>query len=408
MAPARRHGAEGDHGKKETMSLPIPLIPDEAQPVQGRVLRVALSRFRSYGSASLTPEAPLVALVGQNGAGKTNVLEALSFLTPGRGLRRATLSEAAFDQGDGGWAVNATVEGAYGESVLGTGIDGGEEEARTRICRIDRVAVGSAAAFAEHVRVVWLTPAMDGLFLGSAGERRRFLDRLVLAVDAEHGARVNALERSLRARNRLLEENFHEAAWLEAVEHETAELAVAVAAARAETVRRLAGLVEATRDPASLFPWAALALDGALEAGVLVRPALDVEDEYRDVLRENRHRDRAAGRTTNGPHLTDLLAVHGPSGAPAERCSTGQQKALLIGLILAHARLVAEMAGFTPVVLLDEVAAHLDPERRAALYDALDRLGAQVWLTGADPQAFESLSGRADLWTVTPGEIRRA
>jgi DNA replication and repair protein RecF len=395
-------------GKKESMPLPIPLIPDDPQPVQGRVLRIALTRFRSYAAATLAPDAPLVALTGPNGAGKTNVLEALSFLTPGRGLRRSTLPEAAFDQGDGGWAVNATVEGAYGESVLGTGIEGGEEEVRSRLCRIDRVPVRSAAAFAEHVRVVWLTPAMDGLFLGSAGERRRFLDRLVLAVDAEHGTRVNALERSLRARNRLLDESPHETAWLDAVEHETAELAVAVAAARAETVRRLAGLIEATRDPASPFPWAALALDGALEAAVLTRPALDVEDEYRVVLRDHRNRDRAAGRTTQGPHLTDLVAVHGPSGAPAERCSTGQQKALLIGLVLAHARLVAEMAGFTPIVLLDEVAAHLDPERRSALYAALDRLGAQVWMTGADPAAFDSLRGRADLWQVTPGEIRRA
>jgi DNA replication and repair protein RecF len=390
------------------MRAAIPRLSDLAQPGQGRVTRVVLSRFRSYASAALEPQAALVALVGANGAGKTNVLEALSFLTPGRGLRRATLAEAAFDQGDGGWAVSATTEGPYGETVLGTGIDGHDPETRTRQCRIDRVAVGSAAAFADHVRVVWLTPAMDGLFLGSGGERRRFLDRLVLAVDAEHGARVNALERSLRARNRLLEDISPDPAWLDAVEHETAELAVAVAAARAETVHRLAGLIEATKDPASPFPWAALALDGAIEAAVLSRPALEVEDEYRAVLRDHRPRDRAAGRTTQGPHLTDLLAVHGPSGAPAERCSTGQQKALLIGLVLAHARLVAEMAGFTPIVLLDEVAAHLDPERRAALYDALERLGAQVWMTGADPRAFDDLASRADLFQVTPGAIGRA
>lgn len=390
------------------MSVAIPRLPEQPQPIQGRVTRIALSRFRSYAATTLEPEAPLVALVGPNGAGKTNVLEALSFLTPGRGLRRATLTEAAFDQGDGGWAVSANVEGVYGESVLGTGIDGQDPETRTRLCRIDRVPVGSATAFADHIRVVWLTPAMDGLFLGSAGERRRFLDRLVLAVDAEHGARVNALERSLRARNRLLEEHAPDPAWLGAVEHETAELAVAVAAARAETVRRLAGLIAATRDPASPFPWAALALDGAIEAAVLTRPAVAVEDDYRAVLRDSRSRDRAAGRTTQGPHLTDLLAVHGPSGAPAERCSTGQQKALLIGLVLAHARLVAEMAGFTPVVLLDEVAAHLDPERRGALYDALEMLGAQVWMTGADPQTFVGLEGRADLFRVTPGATARA
>ncbi|MGL4288536.1 MAG: DNA replication/repair protein RecF [Phreatobacter sp.] len=390
------------------MPAAIPRFADQSAPVQGRVTRVGLSRFRSYMAAQIAPDAALVGLVGPNGAGKTNVLEALSLLTPGRGLRRATLGEIAFDQGDGGWAVNATVEGAYGEAVLGTGIEAGDVEARSRLCRIDRVPVGSAAAFAEHVRVVWLTPAMDGLFLGSGGERRRFLDRLVLAVDAEHGSRVNALERSLRARNRLLEDMAPDPAWLDAVEHETAELAVAVAAARAETVHRLAGLIEATKDPASPFPWAGLALDGAVEAAVLTRPAIEVEDDYRMVLRDHRSRDRAAGRTTQGPHLTDLLAVHGPSGAPAERCSTGQQKALLVGLVLAHARLVAEMAGFTPIVLLDEVAAHLDPERRAALYDGLEKLGAQVWMTGADPAAFEALRSRADLFAVTPGSIARA
>lgn len=387
------------------MTVAIPRPVPEPTVARCRVARLGLSRFRTYHGATLAPQASLVALVGPNGAGKTNVLEALSFLAPGRGLRRATLDEAAFDRGDGGWAVSATVAGLYGETVLGTGIEAGEPEVRSRLCRIDRVPVASATAFAEHVRVVWLTPAMDGLFLGSAGERRRFLDRLVLAVDAEHGARVNALERSLRARNRLLEEVSPDLAWLEAVEHETAELAVAVAAARAETVRRLASLIAQTRDPASPFPWAALALDGAIEAAVLSRPALDVENDYRAVLREHRSRDRAAGRTTQGPHLTDLVAHHGPSGAPAERCSTGQQKALLVGLVLAHARLVADMAGFTPIVLLDEVAAHLDPERRAALYAALETLGAQVWMTGADPAVFSGLRGRADIFEVTPGRI---
>lgn len=396
-------------GQKGGMSDPIPALP--AGTLQGRVVRLSLSRFRSYGEAALKPSAPLVALVGPNGAGKTNVLEALSLLTPGRGLRRATFPEIAQEGGDGGWAVSATVEGPYGETTLGTGLDPAQRQAgegRSRLCRIDRVAVGSAAAFADHVRVVWLTPAMDGLFTGSAGERRRFLDRLVLAVDADHGARVNALERALRSRNRLLEDHAPDPAWLDAIEHETAELAVAVAAARAEAVRRLAGLIDATKDPSSPFPWAALALEGILENEVLTRPAVAVEDDYRRLLRDSRPRDRAAGRTTQGPHLSDLAAVHGPSGAPAERCSTGQQKALLVGLILAHARLVADMAGVTPLVLLDEVAAHLDPERRAALYDALERLGAQVWLTGADPAAFAALAGRADLFAVTPGHIARA
>lgn len=387
------------------MALPIPApIPDPA-PIQGRLTRLSLSRFRSYAQATIEPTRPMVALIGANGAGKTNVLEAISFLAPGRGLRRATLDEVAFEGGDGGWAINASVEGPMGETALGTGIDPGEVETRARLCRIDRVAVGSATAFAEHTRVIWLTPAMDGLFAGSGGDRRRFLDRLVLAVDADHGARVNALERSLRSRNRLLEELSPDLAWLDAIEHETAELAVAVAAARAETVRRLAAVIEATKDEASPFPWGRVGLDGILENQVIDRPALVVEDEYRRTLRQARGRDRAAGRATEGPHLTDLKVGHGPTGAPAERCSTGQQKALLVGLVLAHARLVSAMAGFTPIVLLDEVAAHLDPVRRAALYAALETLGAQVWLTGADPAAFVELAGRADLFAVSPGTV---
>ncbi|MEI8145096.1 MAG: DNA replication/repair protein RecF [Alphaproteobacteria bacterium] len=388
------------------MVHPIPLSDEPA--ARGRITRLALTQFRTYAAASISPQADLVVLTGPNGAGKTNVLEALSFLTPGRGLRRATLDEVAADQGDGSWAAVATVEGPVGEVVLGTGVPAGTGDARNRTCRIDRADVGSASAFAEHVRVVWLTPTMDGLFLGSGGDRRRFLDRLVLAVDAEHGTRVAALERSLRSRNKLLEDYQPDMAWLEAVEHETAELAVAVAAARAETVQRLAALIAETRDDNSPFPWGALALDGAIEQAVLEQPAVAVEDLYRRILRENRQRDRAAGRTTEGPHRSDLMVVHGPTGAPAERCSTGQQKALLIGLVLAHARLVSSMAGFTPIVLLDEVAAHLDPSRRDALFAALEEQQVQVWMTGADPASFADLKGRADVFTVTPGRLARA
>lgn len=380
----------------------------KTEPPAGRVARLAMARFRSYTAAEIRPEAPLVALMGPNGAGKTNVLEALSFLSPGRGLRRATLGEAASDQGDGSWAIAATVVGPYGETLLGAALEPGDGETRTRSARIDRAPVGSAAAFADHVRVIWLTPAMDGLFLGAAGDRRRFLDRLVLAVDADHGARVAGFERALRSRNRLLEDMNPDPLWLDAIEREAAELGAAVAAGRVETVRRLAALIEATRTHASPFPHAELALDGVLERGVQMQPAADVEDAYRAMLRANRSRDRAAGRATEGPNTADLTVVHGPSGAPAERCSTGQQKALLIGLILAHARLVAGMAGFPPVILLDEVAAHLDPDRRAALFADLEELGAQVWLTGADPAAFGELKGRADLFAVTPGRIVRA
>src|SRR5439155_21100005 len=256
-----------------------------------------------------------------------------------------------------------------------------------------------------HLRVIWLTPAMDALFNGPAPERRRFLDRLVLAVDAEHGSRVSALERSLRSRNRLLEEPRPDPHWLDAVEHETAELAVAVAALRTETVGRLRAALQARRDPASLFPAADIALDGWMEKLLPHHPAVEVEDRYRALLRDNRARDAAAGRTLEGPHLTDLAVLHAGKGIPAADASTGEQKALLIGLVLAHAGLLTEMSGFAPVLLLNEVIAHLDPTRRAALYGEVEKLGAQVWITGADPAAFAEIETRAQFFVVSPGRV---
>ena len=372
-----------------------------------RIRRLTLSNFRSYRAATLRLDAQLAVLVGPNGAGKTNLIEALSFLAPGRGLRRATLDEVAFAEGNGAWAVAAELEGALGLATLGTGIEppASEDATLTRKCRIDGEPVASAAAFADHLSIVWLTPAMDGLFGGPASERRRFLDRLVLAVDGTHSSRVNALERSLRSRNRLLEQPSPDAHWLDAIEHETAELAIAVAAARAETVRRLAAALLRNRDPASPFPWAGVALDGWVENALMELPATEVEDRYRTTLRENRARDAAAGRTTDGPHLTDLEVLYGPKGIAANLASTGEQKALLIGLVLAHAGLVAEMTQHAPLLLLDEVVAHLDPGRRAALYDALAALAAQVWMTGADPAPFAAVASRAQLLAVSPGRV---
>lgn len=374
-----------------------------------RVRRLSLSNFRSYRATSVSVDGAPVVLVGPNGAGKTNVLEALSFLAPGRGLRRARLEEVASLQGDGSWAVSAEVEGALGLATLGTGLEPptGESAVTTRKCRIDREPVGSAAAFADHLRLVWLTPAMDQLFVGPASERRRFLDRLVLAVDAEHASRVSALERSLRSRNRLLENPRPDPHWLDAVEHETAELAVAVAALRAETVRRLQGALATRRKPDSPFPSAEIAIEGWMEALLPNHPAVEVEDRYRATLRANRGRDAAAGRTLDGPHLSDLKVLYAPKGIAAADASTGEQKALLIGLVLAHANLLAEMTGFAPVLLLDEIVAHLDPGRRAALFAELGQVGAQAWLTGADPAAFAEIESRAEILTVNPGLVTR-
>ncbi|MFD1333702.1 DNA replication and repair protein RecF, partial [Methylopila musalis] len=274
-------------------------------------------------------------------------------------------------------------------------------------CRIDGAPASGAGAFAEHLRLVWLTPDLDGLFRGPAGDRRRFLDRLVLAVDPAHGARASGLEKALRSRNRLLEEG-RDGRWLDAVERELAELAVAVAAARAETLGRLTGLIAETADTASPFPAAEATLEGTLEAELARQPATLVEDAYRDRLARARARDRAAGRTLEGPHLSDLQVRHAAKAMPAEKCSTGEQKALLVGLVLAHARLVTRLDGRAPVALLDEVAAHLDPVRREALFSTLDALGAQVWLTGADPAAFADIGGRATVFSVADGVVRRA
>jgi DNA replication and repair protein RecF len=373
-----------------------------------RIQRLSLTHFRNYRAASLTTRGDIVVLVGPNGAGKTNCLEAISFLSPGRGLRRATLDDVADNEGDGSWAVSAEVEGALGLATLGTGIDppGSEGASTSRRCRIDRESVGSATAFGDHLRMVWLTPAMDGLFMGAASERRRFFDRLVLAIDSGHSARVSALDRALRSRNRLLEERNADAHWLDAIERETAELAVAVAAMRGQTVTRLAQTLDA-RGAASAFPSAKIMLDGWMESALISEPATAVEDRYRKILRDARGRDAAAGRTLDGPHLTDLQVIYAPKAMPARDASTGEQKALLIGLVLAHAHLVAEMTGITPLLLLDEVVAHLDPSRRAALFGELAKLGAQVWITGADPAAFSNVGNAGEIFKVDAGRISR-
>ncbi|HEX4411698.1 MAG TPA: DNA replication/repair protein RecF [Xanthobacteraceae bacterium] len=360
------------------------------------VLRLTLTNFRNYHAATLTVDAPTVVLVGPNGAGKTNLIEAISFFAPGRGLRRATLEEVAFGEGEGSgngagkvsWAVAAEVEGALGLATLGTGIEQAADETANaqRKYRIDREPVSSATAFADHMRVLWLVPAMDLLFVGAPSERRRFLDRLVQAVDAEHSSRVSALERALRSRNRLLEDPRPDTQWLNAIEHETAELAVAVASLRIETVSRLEGALKSRTG--SAFPPAELALDGWMEQLIRAHPAAEIEERYRAILRENRPRDAAAGRTLDGPHLTDLKVIYAAKNVPAADASTGEQKALLIGLVLAHAKLIAEMTGRAPILLLDEVVAHLDPSRRAALFEELKALNTQVWMTGADPALF--------------------
>ncbi len=350
------------------------------------VTALRLVDVRNHESLSLQPGARSVVLAGDNGAGKTNVLEALSLLSPGRGLRRAQRADIARHGGSGGFGVSADVDGALGPVRL-TVTSGPDEPSRT--LAVDGERMKSLDALADHLRVLWLTPSMDGLFTGPAGDRRRWLDRMVLAVDPAHGRRVLAFEQALTRRNRLLEDLRPDPVWLDGVETQIAGLGVAVAAARREAVGRLSRLIRAGDAADATFPRAEAALSGEIEDLLAGADAAAAEDRYREDLAAARSRDRAAGRTLTGPHRSDLVVRHAEKDMPAALASTGEQKALLIGLTLAQARLVAEMAGMTPVLLLDEVAAHLDPGRRSALFAILGGLGAQAWLTGADPAGFE-------------------
>jgi DNA replication and repair protein RecF len=387
------------------------------------VERLLLTNFRSYAQAEIRAGAQPVVLTGANGAGKTNLLEALSFLMPGRGLRAARLTDVtrmnasaggsagANASGVNGWAVAATLQGLEGEVSIGTGItglDAGTADAaedagiERRVVRIDGETQGSAAVLGRHVRMVWLTPQMDGLFLDGASVRRRFLDRLTVAFHIGHGQQLNGYERAMRERNRLLAEGRMDPAWLKALESQMAEFGTAVAAARQDTVLQLQAALDMTE---GAFPRARLALKGMLEEALEDEPAVEVEDRFKAELGALRRVDAAAGRATIGPHRTDLEAHHAPREMPAALCSTGEQKALLLGITLASARMIAAQTGLAPIVLLDEVAAHLDGNRRAALFDEICALQAQVWLTGADKGLFGGLEGKAMFFSVVNGAI---
>lgn len=373
------------------------------------VERIALSGFRNYASATLTPGPEPVVLIGANGAGKTNLLEAVSLLAPGQGLRSAAFADLA-QVGTRGWSVAARVHTAIGSVDIATGVQptSGSGERASRIVRIDGDTRSGSGILAEYVEMVWLTPAMDGLFVGPASERRRFLDRLILCFDATYRTRVNRFERAMASRNRLLADNAP-ARELDGFELVMAETGIAIAAARAEAVTAIAAVVakRREREPDSPFPWSDIALQGTLEHDLQRRPAVDVEDAYARTLRDARERDRAAGRTLDGPHRSDLVVAHGPKSMPARLCSTGEQKALLIGLVLAHAQLVTERRdGLAPILLLDEISAHLDEARRAALFAEILRLNAQAWMTGTDVTAFSALSGTARFHEVEGGTLR--
>jgi DNA replication and repair protein RecF len=371
-------------------------------PHKVSLTRLKLGDFRNYAGLSLDLDARHVVLTGENGAGKTNLMEAVSFLSPGRGLRRAAYADVARVGAEAGFSVFAELEGMDGPVEIGTGT-AGAEEGQTRRLRLNGTTVKTVDELLDHLRVLWLTPAMDGLFTGGSGDRRRFLDRLVLSLDPEHGRRATDYERAMRSRNKLLSEGRPDPVWLTGLERQMAELGISMALARQEMLGLLAGLVDRNHE-GGVFPAADLALSGFLD-GEWHRPAFDLEEQYLEMMKNGRYRDAAAGRTLHGPHRSDLLIRHRAKNMEAARCSTGEQKALLVGLILAHARLVGNMTGHAPVLLLDEIAAHLDEGRRAALFDLVDDLGGQAFMTGTDQSMFSALGGRARYLTVANGTV---
>ena len=383
------------------------------------VERLRLTDFRNYRNLLLSVGPAPVVLVGTNGSGKTNLLEAVSLLTSGQGLRRAPYPELA-RMGAAAWAVAARLNTPFGGIDIGTGLAEGHDAAggpeRTvgrstgRVVRIDGETQSGSGALADHVEMVWLIPAMDGLFTGPASDRRRFLDRLIACLHPSYRSLLGQFERAMQQRNRLLADEVRDRARFEPFERIMAETGVAIAAARALAVAELAAAIGARRDAgvdaSALFPWAELALVGTLEAALAIRPAIEVEDDYFALLGRERERDRAAGRTLDGPHRCDLAVGHGPKELPAKVCSTGEQKALLIGLVLAHCDVVGlRREGAAPILLLDEITAHLDPLRRAALFEEVVALGSQAWMSGTDPEAFAALGERAQFLRIEEGRI---
>ena len=374
------------------------------------VTRLTVTRFRSYASARLECDARPVVLTGENGAGKTNILEAVSFLAPGRGMRRAKLSEverigdseAADWTGGPGWAIAATVTSPTGPVEIGTGRDPAAGESERRLVHIDGRPAKSQLALAEHISVVWLTPQMDRLFLEGAAGRRRFLDRLVFGFDPGHAGRLTKYENALRERARILRDGPVDPAWLSTLEGQMAETGIAVAAARADMAARLQTAAAQGVGP---FPAPGIAMTGAVDALLAGGPALDAEDAFRRALADGRRVDAAAGGASIGPHRSDLAVSDRTKDMPADMGSTGEQKALLIAIVLANARLMRAETGTAPLLLLDEVAAHLDESRRQALFAEILATGSQAWMTGTDASIFRPMGAAATHVTVAQSRL---
>ncbi len=379
------------------MSQSIPLQNQQSHlPLRG-VEKITLSHYRCYDHFSFALDTRPVVMTGPNGAGKTNLLEAISFLIPGRGLRRARLADVRQQRSLDPWAISVDLKDE-GEGIhIGTGLDPENPDSERRITRINGEKARSQATLAEWVSIVWLTPQMDRLFLDAPQGRRQFLDRLVYGFDAAHAQRLNRYEKALRERSLLLRQGRSDRYWLEGLEHTLVCEGIAITAARREVVGQLMAVLKTYEGP---FPQADISLEGDIEASLREKKVLEVEDQFRVRLAESRDQDRFSPRPLYGPHRSDLDVIFTEKNQKAALCSTGEQKALLLSIVMASAQLLAVRTGAIPLLLLDEVVAHLDEARRSALFDAILRLKIQAWLTGTDPSLFKEMQGDAQFLSL--------
>ncbi len=368
------------------------------------VQSLSLQNFRCYNAAKLLGlDKGLIVLHGPNGAGKTNILESVSLLTPGRGLRNAANDEIQKIGSEKGWSIASHIENGGAVSQIGTGFD---RMANKRAVKINGVAAKSQMALADYLSCVWLTPQMDRLFIDSAGGRRRFFDKLIFTFDSSHAGRVTRYENAMASRSKLLRDGQHDDVWLKSLESQMAETGVSIAAARNEFAMRLQKSCDmAGQHEQGWFPKARLFVSGTIEEFLQKMPAVEAEELFAYQLKDSRQKDSENGGAATGVHKSDLKVSFAAKNMAAEHCSTGEQKALLIGMVLAHARLMCLERGAPPILLLDEIAAHLDENRRAALFDLLIELGGQVWMTGTDEIAFSAISKRAQFWGVKDAQI---
>lgn len=384
--------------------------------VDGPLIRkLTVSNFRNYSAASLEPSKQMVVLLGNNGAGKTNLLEAISMLSPGRGLRQAQLTQlnkAKTDATNEGntieaqrqWAVSVKVESNGFQTTIGTGCEttaAGGKSAK-RLVKINGEIVKSQISLNDHLSVSWLTPQMDRLFVEGGSQRRRFIDRLVFAFDALHSKRVNQYNHALRERKKLLQSWTQDTSWLDAIENSLAEMGVAITVTRQDLIRRLSPIIGKNM---GLFPSAIISMEGEVENWLENNSALEVEQRFREELKKSRADRLLESNQTPGPHRSEFNCLHSSNKMEASFCSTGEQKALLVSIMLSHAILRKKECGSAPILLLDEISAHLDERRRSSLFELLQNLESQIWMTGTESGAFSDILKIAEAYNISEGKI---